>query len=308
MTKMSEHAAQSPDPIDALIARPSGAVLAVLVATNGPSYRDVGAMMVFWPDNTRFGHLSSGCIEDDLGQHAAIAHATGTSTVITYGIGSPYFDLQLPCGGGMDVLLIPSPDVQTLRLAQDHRNSRAACHLLIDIETGALAVSTDHAPNASFCLPILPKTSVVVVGQGAEAVAFSDLAASLGFVVQLASPDVAPPLTDRAITTHHLTVAGLPSGIVLDAWTAVVLFFHDHHWEPPIMQQALESNAFFVGAQGSKRTHDNRLLALADLGCKPADLARIRSPIGLIPSARDEKTLAISVLAHVVAVAKECGL
>ena len=86
----------------------------------------------------------------------------------------------------------------------------------------------------------------------------------------------------------------------IDGWTAVVLFFHDHDWEPPLLHSVLKSDAFYIGAQGSKSAHRELVNNLIDMGCSKKELSQLRSQIGLIPSARDPKTLAISVLADII--------
>jgi xanthine dehydrogenase accessory factor len=78
------------------------------------------------------------------------------------------------------------------------------------------------------------------------------------------------------------------------------MFFHDHEWEPPILAQALTTEAFYIGAQGSIRAAEMRRMELVRLGTKETALARLHGPIGLVPSARDARILAVSVLAEVL--------
>ena len=123
--------------------------------------------------------------------------------------------------------------------------------------------------------------------------------------MRLATPD---PATARAAVARGLPVTILAAGATVlgadpDPWTAVVLFFHDHDREPPLLAVALQSPAFYVGAQGSLRTHRVRVAALAALGVPEDAIARLRGPIGLIPSARDPRVLAVSVLAEILAMA-----
>ena len=89
-----------------------------------------------------------------------------------------------------------------------------------------------------------------------------------------------------------------------DPWTAVTLFYHDHDREPPVLARALASPAFYVGAQGSLRSHRARVQALREMGVADPDIARLRGPIGLIPSARDPQVLAVSVLAEILSEAE----
>lgn len=87
----------------------------------------------------------------------------------------------------------------------------------------------------------------------------------------------------------------------------MVTFFHDHDQEIPILAAALRSAAFYVGAQGSHRVADRQRARLQGLDLGPDQLAKFRSPIGLIPSVRDPRTLAESVLAEVIKLAAEAG-
>jgi len=65
----------------------------------------------------------------------------------------------------------------------------------------------------------------------------------------------------------------------------------------------LKTPSFYVGSQGSQRARDARIATLQSMGSTVDELARLRGPVGLIPSARDAGTLAVSVLAEVLAVA-----
>ncbi len=116
-------------------------VLAVITETEGPSYRNVGTMMAFRPDGSRIGSLSSGCIEDDIADHARTALATGKSKALRYGIGSPFFDLKLPCGGGLSVLLIPNPDKAVLGQVLALGDARQTAVLSIGLADGSLTLT-----------------------------------------------------------------------------------------------------------------------------------------------------------------------
>ena len=93
----------------------STGVLALIHEVLGTSYRTVGTMMAFMADGRRVGSLSSGCIEDDIAEHAKAALTSGQAKSLRYGTGSPFFDLKLPCGGGLSILLVPNPDQAVLR-------------------------------------------------------------------------------------------------------------------------------------------------------------------------------------------------
>ncbi|MEM1130098.1 MAG: XdhC family protein [Pseudomonadota bacterium] len=278
--------------------------LAIIVGVEGPSYRPIGAIMACYADGSRQGILSSGCIEQDVCQHAQRALETGVPQSLRYGIGSPFFDIQLPCGGGLDILVVPPPDAAVLADLQDRLSDRVPVRLAFDLETGAFTVDPPegaHESGMHFVLDIPPPPRFLVFGKGPEAAAFAALVGSLAYPVTLLSPD---PETLFGVGTEvegqELTSMRWPEGLTADRFTAVTLFFHDHEWEPPILEGALATPAFYIGAQGSLRTRANRDRAMAELGITQDQIARCHGPIGLVRSTRDPHSLAVSVLAEVL--------
>lgn len=281
---------------------PGACVLALIVAATGPSFRPVGATMIVLPDGTRLGALSSGCIDADVALHAQGALARQTPRRLRYGQGSPFLDIQLPCGGALDILLVPVTDRRALDDISLAISGRHETTLAIDAHSGALR--TAPAPDADFQLRILPDTRFVVFGKGTEASAFATMAAGAGYDCVLISPDretlAGAQATLPGLATREITRAEIPADLAIDAHTAVALFFHSHDWEAQIIAQALQTPAFYVGAQGSLRTASNRIETLRAQGVGEADLARIKGPIGVIRSTRDPRTLAVSVLAEIL--------
>lgn len=297
------------DPVAAILDHDGGAVLAVITGVEGPSYRPVGAMMAILDNRSRTGSLSSGCIEADIVHHAMEVLESGQVKQLRYGRGSPFIDISLPCGGGLDILLFPQPDRAVLQQVFDWRSARKPCSLFFG-DDGAFLFRESGETGAvgdGFILQFLPENRFVIFGKGPEAATFSALVSSAGYDHVLISPDAETLETsglpmDRQ---QHLVKPSFPADVQVDEWTAIVLFFHDHDWEPPILRDALKMPAFYIGAQGSQRARDNRKLALSSLGVSDVEMANLRGPIGLIPSTRDARTLAVSVLAEVLAVSME---
>lgn len=262
--------------------------------------------MTIVQDKGRVGSLSSGCVESDIERHALEAIRVGQNRVVRYGQGSPYFDIVLPCGGGLEILIVPSPDQVVLRLAVEALKQRRAVRLGICQDTGDICMSDGRdAAGHIFQLQLKPELQFLIFGKGPETIDFAALTSASGYGTKLFSPDTETLqgcdfLGDNAI---ELTEKSLPSQLSGDAWTAAVLFFHDHDWEPGLLRDLLQLELFYIGAQGSNNARQNREHALLNLGVDPQQIARIHGPIGLIPSARDSRTLAISVLSEVVALA-----
>lgn len=293
------------NPIFSLAERKIRGVLALVTATVGPSYRSVGASMVFTEDGKRIGSLSSGCIENDLELHARDVRASGVPKVITYGVGSPFVDIKLPCGGALEIVLVAQPNNDELDLILDVLVKRTESTVTISKRSGAIRLlsSTQSSLDPSqFQLRLTPPLRFCVFGKGPEAENFVQLAHSLGYEGKLLSPD--PETLDAAPTSRWGSVLLVnrhcPSDLGIDRHTAVVLFFHDHEWEASILKDVLDSDAFYIGAQGSMRARETRARELDALGVDKAQRARIVGPIGLIPSTRDPQTLAVSVFAEVL--------
>ncbi|MCB1348709.1 MAG: XdhC family protein [Maritimibacter sp.] len=291
-------------PLEALADGAPGA-LAIITGIEGPSYRPLGAMMAVLDGRRRVGSLSSGCVEGDIALHADEARGAAQTRAVRYGLGSPFKDIQLPCGGGLDILLLPDPDRAVLRAVLARHVARAPCTLAADAVTGALSLADGGATGWDgdrFRVRIEPEIAFLVFGKGPEAATFAALACAAGFPVTLLSPDDETLAAGLAAgcETRHLVSKRFPEDLAPDRRTAVVLFFHDHEWEPPILAAALDSPAFYIGAQGSRRARDTREAGLEALGVVAGSYARMKGPIGLVPSARDARTLAVSVLAEVL--------
>ena len=296
----------SQNPIFSLAGGSVRGVLALVIRTQGPSYRSVGATMVFADDGSRLGSLSSGCIESDLALHAQTVRNSGRPMVVAYGEGSQFIDIVLPCGGGLDILLIAQPNAAECALIFRVTEDRIATKIAISKVTGAI---TKPAPDDAdvFTLSLAPPLQFCVFGKGPEAVHFASLAHALGYAGTVLSPD---PETIEAASNGAwqgalLTSQASPADLHIDGYTAIVLFFHDHDWEAPLLRDLLTSDAFYIGAQGSKRAGEARTRELQALGVSDALCARIVGPIGMIPSTRDPQTLAVSVMAEILNKAQE---
>ena len=281
-----------------------GTVLAVLTATHGPAYRDPGAAMAIAADGRFAGAITAGCVEADLVLRAGQVRQSGAVQDLRYGEGSAFFDLRLPCGGAVEVRLFPVLDLPVLQSLSNARAHRRAVALQITGE-GRLSLGAwqpTHRAGPVFHRSFAPALRFLIFGNGAEAAAFASLVHSLGYDHLLLSHEQSILAVARAAGSPAQEIGTLATlaDLTCDAQTAVVLFYHDHDYEPLILQRMLATPTFYIGAQGSRSTHARRLERLTALGLGPAALARLRGPIGLTHSSRDPRALAISVLAEIV--------
>ncbi|MEO5873984.1 MAG: XdhC family protein [Streptosporangiaceae bacterium] len=88
--------------------------------------------------------------------------------------------------------------------------------------------------------------------------------------------------------------------IEVDERTVICVLTHDPKFDVPLLEIALRTRACYVGAMGSRRTHDTRLARLREAGLSSTELARLRSPIGLDLGARTPEETAVSIAAELV--------
>jgi len=86
----------------------------------------------------------------------------------------------------------------------------------------------------------------------------------------------------------------------VDARTVICVLTHDPKFDVPLLEVALRTPAGYIGAMGSRRTHDDRLARLREVGLTEAELARLRSPIGLDLGARTPEETAVSIAAELI--------
>jgi xanthine dehydrogenase accessory factor len=285
-------------PLDGCLQAPGESTIAILTGTEGPAYRPVGAALVVREGRVVAGSLSSGCIERDITLHAMDCLEKRRGRSLRYGRGSPFFDIRLPCGGALDVTIIPAPSFQALELMQTARSMRRTAR----VSVGLSGLSVVSQSDTQLELMLVPDIRFHVFGAGPEAAAFATLAAAAGYDVELFSPDGETLAAVHAlnITRRPLTRSTTLEQVRFDRFSAVVLFFHDHEWEPAILAHAAASDAFYIGAQGSRQARLNRDEALARIAVPEDRISAIKGPIGLFLGSRDARSLAVSVLSEVV--------
>jgi xanthine dehydrogenase accessory factor len=248
-----------------------GVGLCTIIGIEGSFSRRLGAQLAVHPDGAITGSLADGCLEKQLASE--IAAAAGP-VVKRFGSGSELIDFRLPCGSGLDVLIDPEPDRALCRAAVERLDGR---------EEAVMVLPALGLPMRRY----IPALRLQLFGEGPELDALVALAGAAGVEVQAHGKDA-------------LSLGRRPAGLSADVWTAVVLLFHDHEWEQPILEWALDTPAFHIGAQGGFEARRSRIERLAERGMPAGQLARIRSPIGVITHSREPGVLALSVLAEIV--------
>lgn len=280
------------------------AALVTITGLDGPFSRPLGAQLAVAGDKRFAGSISGGCLEQALTEEAQGAIRDGVNRMLRYGTGSPYLDVRLPCGGGIDLHVDASPDRDVLAraialgrarkpfaFAFDPGSQRSGLRLLEKIE---------DASETEFVRQFEPRLRIVLAGRGWEIVAMSQMArtANVDLIVASQEPATLEFCEPYANELIRLTTPANAPPLPLDSHTAMACLFHEHEWEAPILLDALRSPAFYVGALGSRQTHQRRIETLQALGAGAEDIARLKGPIGLFAS-RDPRSLAVSALAEI---------
>ncbi len=290
--------------------------LVTLVAIDGATPRPLGAQMSVAEDGQYTGYLSGGCIEQSVAQEAVRAIAMRENRRVRYGKNSPYFDIKLPCGSGLDLYIDQAlTDASLAGIGELRRNRRPFIHTT-DTSTGHSTIApagTDtktHLADGIFHRLHRPNPRVLLVGGGPALGAIAYLVAAAGFELDIISPDddARTALTNTGLTSRPLHTPATANFAGLDPWTAAVVAFHEHDWEAPVLAEILRTPCFYIGVMGGRQAHIDRLAALTAMGVPAGLQSRIKSPVGLIPGAKSRTTLAVGILAELVAEAKAAGL
>ncbi|WP_343227149.1 XdhC family protein [Pseudoxanthomonas sp. PXM03] len=259
------------------------AALVTLVEVRGGAARQPGAQMVVLADGRYCGFVSGGCVEAAAAHEASEAIASGRDRVVRFGEGSDYFDIVLPCGGGITLAIHVIRSGAPLQHTLERLYRRQSAGLAYDQSHSSIACIPCPAfigwAGDQFHLAFVPRPRLVIFGGSIEASSAASLAHAAGYEVALASH--AGPMPK------------------IDEFTAIALLFHDLDREMRPLQAALDAAPFYIGALGSTRTHERRAHALLGLGYRAEDVARVKAPIGIFPKARDASSLALSVLADI---------
>jgi xanthine dehydrogenase accessory factor len=153
-----------------------------------------------------------------------------------------------------------------------------------------------------------PAARMIVFGATDHAAAAARVGAFLGYRVTVcdarevfATAARFPDADEVVVDWPHRYLAAEAAAGRLDARTVLCVLTHDPKFDVPVLRVALELPVAYVGAMGSRRTHDDRLKRLIEAGVGAAALARLASPIGLDLGARTPEETALSIAAEIVA-------
>ena len=281
--------------------------LATIVALEGSAPRQVGTQMVF--DGAQAsGHFSSGCIEADIANHAAAVARSGEPALLRYGRNSPWIDIRLVCGAGMEILVERiEPDDPAIARLLDLTAARTCAVYASDgrsrtVASQAGAQSLAFARDPLYLLrPYEPQWRLVVVGGDPTALAIAHLATQAGISTSLIRPDGPIPAPPFECSDYRRgdAIAELEA-LAPDPWTAIAIAIHEPDIEHGLLLNALRGEAAYVGVLGAAARVPERRERLEQAGVAPSQLARLRAPMGLAGCGKSPWEIAVSVVAEIL--------
>lgn len=297
------------------------ALLATVVRTWGSSPRPVGSIMALAEDGAVVGSVSGGCIEDDLIDRHTKAYAgagagrempSGPPAFVKYGVtADEAHRFGLPCGGTLELLLEYDPDAQALATLVQALEGGRLMRRTVRLVDGAATVAEAQAPEelaldgTTLVNTFGPEYRMLLIGAGQLTEYLATMALFGGFAVTVCDPR--EEYRGAWSVAGATLVSDMPDDVVTafrpDRRTCVIALTHDPKLDDLALMEALKTEAFYVGAIGSRRNNEARHQRMMEhFGLTAADLQRLRGPIGVFIGSKTPPEIAVSIMAEVLAV------
>ncbi len=309
------------------------AALATVISTWGSSPRPEGSHLAVDGEGHFLGSVSGGCIEGAVIESARDVMAGAAPRLLEFGVSDEQaWEVGLACGGRVQVYVESGAlDELAARIVAAGRQRRAlvvvtrladAARCLVTAEgvegglvpaDAVLAEAQERlvsgrsgrleADPELFARAYVPAPRLLIVGAVHIAQALAGMAATAGFEVVVIDPRgaFASPARFPGIQLCDEWPDEALQRLGLDSATALVALSHDPKLDDPALQLALPSELFYIGALGSRRTHEKRVQRLTEAGLG-SYLGRIHSPIGLDLGGRAPAEIAVAILAEIIRV------
>lgn len=288
--------------------------LVTVVETWGSAPRPPGALLAVRDDGLVSGSVSGGCVEDDLiarikaGEYKHLAHPS----MVAYGATKEEAArFGLPCGGTLRLVQEPVQDTAWIEEVLARTRAHQLVARTLSLKDGQVTLRDAQRGEAlqfdGITLTTLfgPRWRLLLIGAGQLSQAVAQMAGMLDFEVLVCDPreEYAATLQMNGVTR----VIGMPDdvvrAIVPDAHTAIIALTHDAKLDDMALIEALNSEAFYIGALGSRRNQATRKARLAEhFDLTESALARLHGPVGLYLGAKTPAEIAVSIVAEVVQV------
>lgn len=313
--------------------------LARVIKTWGSAPRPAGSVMLVNSTGEMAGSVSGGCVEGAVVKASQEVLDKGIAKKLDYGVSDEdAWSVGLSCGGSIQVFAQPfwSDDDPIWKGLQDSFNTNSGCVLvtkLVDgvhedslwMEDGNLIGAdlskelTNKAKEAfdkrinfseevgsdTYFFQVFPrKSQLLIVGAAHITVDLVRLGHLYDFETIVIDPrgyfadnTVFAQAPDQLLKKYPSEVLG---DIKLDAYTYAAILSHDPKIDDNALQVLLKSDVAYIGALGSRKTHEKRKARLRESGISEEEISRIKAPIGLPINAKSAKEIAFAVMGEIL--------
>ena len=289
-----------------------GVLLATVVRTWGSAPRPPGSLMILRDDGLVAGSVSGGCVEDDLiGRVHASLFQDERPQLVTYGATAEEARrFGLPCGGSLQLVIEPLAQHSGVHALLEAIETQRCVERCLDLETGHVtlraATVRDGLQFDGRTLRSVhgPGYRLLVIGAGQLPRYLAAMARMLDYRITVCDPREEYLQAWQAlegVTLSNAMPDELAAAMQLDPRSAVVAATHDPALDDLALIQALRSDAFYVGALGSRRNNARRRRRLLEFDLDPTQVARLRGPVGLNLGAVTPAEIAVAIVAEMTA-------
>ena len=288
------------------------AVLVTVTRTWGSSPRPVGSIMAMAQGGAVVGSVSGGCIEDDMIAQYAQNIPSGPPQQVRYGVSADEAHrFGLPCGGTLELLLEFDPDAASLDTLVRTLERGELQERLVSLADGRVELRTVSAPqplhltDQQLSNTFGPEFRMLIIGAGQLSEYLATMALFCGFAVTVCDPreEYSGAWSVSGVTITREMPDDVVQSFRPDARSCVVALTHDPKLDDLALLEALQSEAFYVGAIGSRRNNRARHARMIEhFGHTEDSLARLRGPIGIYIGSKMPSEIAVSVMAEILAV------
>ena len=286
--------------------------LVTVIKTWGSSPRPIGATLAICDDGSVVGSVSGGCIEDDLIEHVR-QHGISRSVpeIVSYGISADEAHrFGLPCGGTIELAIEPLSAASAIAELLERLERHELLERRLELATGAVTLqpaapgAVQHIAGGVLSTVHGPRWRLFIIGAGQLSRFLAQIASAMDYYVTVCDPreEYRAGWQLPGVQLVHVMPDDLVIDAKLDHRSAVVALTHDPKLDDLALMEALKSDAFYVGAIGSRVNNAKRRERLKEFDLNDEQLARLHGPIGLYIGSKTPAEIAISIMAQLTAV------
>lgn len=297
---------------DAWLAAGHHCQLVTVIKTWGSSPRPIGATLGIRDDGMVVGSVSGGCIEDDLIERVrANGIELARPEIVSYGISADEAHrFGLPCGGTIELAIEPLSSDSRIRELLGRLQEGELVERRVVLATGAVtleraaASAIQRVEDGVLATLHGPRWRLFIIGAGPLSRFLAQVASGMDYRVTVCDPreEYRGGWNLPGVELLHVMPDDLVLEARLDARSAVVALTHDPKLDDLALMEALKSEAFYVGAIGSRLNNEKRRERLKLFDLDEAQLARLHGPVGIYIGSKTPAEIAISIMAQMTAV------